>query len=60
MSSDSFKNVIYKMCLRFIYSIDMYKQNLAFNKLEDLINHKIQRNQTERNQPLHQLIFKRT
>ena len=33
MSSGSFKNVIYKMCLEIIYLIYMYKKDLASNNL---------------------------
>ena len=40
MSSDSFINVIYKMCLEIIYSIYMYKMDLALNNQQWLICHK--------------------
>ena len=35
-SSDSFKNVIYKMCSQIIYifNIPMYKEDLALNNLQ--------------------------
>ena len=44
MSSGSFKNVIYKMCLQiiYIYVICMYKEDLALNNLQWLICHKTQ------------------
>ena len=44
MSSGSFKNVIYKMCLQFIYLIYMYKQYLALNNFQGLICHKTKLN----------------
>ena len=31
MSSGSFKNIIYKMCLEIVYLIYKYKKNLALN-----------------------------
>ena len=34
MCSDSFKNVIYKMCLEIIYLLYMYKKDLALNELQ--------------------------
>ena len=34
MSSDLFKNAIYKMCLKIIYLIYMYKEDLALNNLQ--------------------------
>ena len=34
MSSGSFKNVIYKMCLEIIYPMYVYKKNLALNNLQ--------------------------
>ena len=37
MSSGSFKNVIYKICLEIIYSILMYKKSLELNNLQWLI-----------------------
>ena len=46
MSSGSFKNVIYKICLEMIYSIYMYKKYLALNNLKWLIYHKINPNET--------------
>ena len=49
MSSDSFKSVLYKICLAIIY---MYKPDLALNNLQLLICHKTQQNQntiTEKN-----------
>ena len=33
MSSESFKNGIYKMCLEIIYLMCMYKNDLALNNL---------------------------
>ena len=45
MSSDSFKNIIYKMCLEIIYIIYIYKEDLALNNLQWLIYHKAQPNQ---------------
>ena len=44
MSSGSFKNVIYKMCLEIIYLIYIYK-DLALNNLQWMIYHKTQPNQ---------------
>ena len=43
--SDSFKNVINKMCLQIIYTQYMYKQIWAINNLQWLICHKTQSNQ---------------
>ena len=40
MSSGSFKNIIYKMCLEIMYLIYMYKKDFAFNNLQWLICHK--------------------
>ena len=40
MSSGSFKNVIYKMCLEIIYLIYMYKNDLVLNNLQWFIYHK--------------------
>ena len=34
MSSGSFKNAIYKMCLKIIYLIYMYRKDLALNNLQ--------------------------
>ena len=46
MTSGSFKNVIYEMCLEIIYLIIyMYKKDLALNNLQWLICHKIRPNQ---------------
>ena len=45
MSSGSFKNVIYKMCLEIIYLIYMYKKDLVLSHLQRLICHKTQPNQ---------------
>ena len=47
MSSGSFKNFIYKMCLEIIYLIYMYKKDLVVNNLQWLICHETQPNQTE-------------
>ena len=47
ISSGSFKNVIYKMCLEIIYVIYMYKKDLALKNLQCLICHKTQPNQTK-------------
>ena len=44
MSSGLFRNVIYKMCLQIIYSIYMFKEDLALNNLQWLICHKTQPN----------------
>ena len=44
MSSSSFKNVIYKMCLEIIYLIFMNKKDLALNNLYWLICHKTKPN----------------
>ena len=45
-STDSFKNVIYKMCLqiKYIFNIYMYKEDLALNNLQLLIYYKTQPN----------------
>ena len=40
MSSDSFKNVICKMCLEITYLIYMYKEDFALNNPQLLICHK--------------------
>ena len=40
MGSDSFKNLIYKMCLEMIYLIYVYKEDLALNDLQWLKCHK--------------------
>ena len=40
ISSGLFKNVINKMCLEILYSIYMYKKDLALNDLQLLIRHK--------------------
>ena len=40
MTSLSFKNVIYKMCLGIIYLTSMYEKDLALNNLQKLICHK--------------------
>ena len=45
MSSDSFKNAIYKMCLGMIYLIYIYKMDLALNNLQRLICHETKSNQ---------------
>ena len=42
MSSSSFENFIYKMCLQIIYLIYMYKEDLSLNNLQGLICHKTQ------------------
>ena len=39
MSSGSFENIIYKMCLEIIYLIYMYKEELALNNLQLLTFH---------------------
>ena len=44
MSSGSFKNVIYKMCLPIIYLINTYKKDLALNNQQWLIYHKTKSN----------------
>ena len=49
MRSGSFKNVIYKMCFEIIYSIYMYKKDLALDKLHWFICHKTKPNQTKPN-----------
>ena len=41
-SSNSFKNVIYKMCLEIIYICNMYKQDLGSDNLQRLMCRKIQ------------------
>ena len=45
MSSGSFENIIYKMCLEVTYLIYMYKKDVELNNLKWLICHKTQRNQ---------------
>ena len=52
MSSDSFKNVIYKMYLQYIYMcvcvcvcVCVCKKDLALNNLQWLISHQTQPNQ---------------
>ena len=40
MSSGSFKNVIYKMCLEIMYLIYMHEKELTLNNLHGLICHK--------------------
>ena len=40
MSTDSYQNVIYKMCLEIIYLIYMYENDLALNNLQRLRCHK--------------------
>ena len=45
MNSESFKDVIHKMRLEIVYSIDMYKKDLALNNLQWLICHKTKPNQ---------------
>ena len=44
MSSDSFKNVIDKLCVYKAYN-NMYKEDLVLNNLQGLICHKTQLNQ---------------
>ena len=46
MNSVSFKNVIYKMCLKIMYLIYMYEKDLAINNQQWLICHKTKLNQT--------------
>ena len=46
MSTDSFKNDNYKICLEILYLIYMHK-NMALNNLQWLICHKTQPNQTK-------------
>ena len=46
MRPGSFKNVISKMCLQFIYLIYMYKEDLALNNLQWLICHKTKPKET--------------
>ena len=46
MSSGSFRQVIYKMCLEIIYLIYIYKNYLAINDLQLLIYYKTKLNQT--------------
>ena len=46
MSSSSFKNVIYKMCLEVIYLIYMYEKDLPLNYLQWFICYKTNPNQT--------------
>ena len=43
-SSVLFKDVIYKMCLKIIYLIYMYKKDLVLNNLQWLICHKTKPN----------------
>ena len=45
MRSGLFKNVINKMCFQIIYSIYMYKQDLALNNLQWFTCHKTKQNQ---------------
>ena len=45
MSSDSLKNIIYKMCLEIIYIICVYKKDWTLNNLQWLICHKTKPNQ---------------
>ena len=49
MSTGSFKNVIYKICLQIIYPINRYKEDLALNSRQRFICHKTQPNQTKLN-----------
>ena len=44
MSSGLFKNGIDKMCLKIIYLIYMYKEDLVLNNLQCLICHKTKPN----------------
>ena len=44
MSLSLFKNIINKMCLQIMYSINMHTQDLALNNLQWLICHKTKRN----------------
>ena len=39
MSTELFKNVIYKMCLEIIYLIHIYEEDLALINLQWLIYH---------------------
>ena len=50
MSSESFENVTYKMCLKIIYLIFRYKKDLALNDQQWLICHKTKPNQTPKKQ----------
>ena len=52
MSSGSFKNIIYKMCLEIIYVINMYKKDLPLNYLQRLICNETELNYTKPNQHL--------
>ena len=47
MNSDSFKNVVNKMCLEIIYLIYMHLKDLALNNLQWLIYHKTKPNHTK-------------
>ena len=47
MSTDLFKNVIYKMCLEITYLIYMYKEDLTLNNLQWLICYRTKLNQTK-------------
>ena len=47
MSSDSFKDVIYRMCLEIIYLMYMYKKDLALDNPQWLVCHKIKPNETQ-------------
>ena len=47
MSPGSFKNVFYKIYLKIIYLIYMYKQDLALNNQQRLICYKSLSNQTK-------------
>ena len=47
MCSDLFKNSIYKTCLEIMYSIYIYKKDLALDNLQWLICHKTKPNQTK-------------
>ena len=47
MSSDSLKNVIYKMCLEIMYLIYLYKKDLALNNLQGLMCHKTKSNKAK-------------
>ena len=44
MSSDTFKNLIYNMCLEIIYLEYVYEKDLALNDLQWLICHKTKSN----------------
>ena len=45
MTSGSFKNIIYKMCLDIMYLIYMYKKDLVWNNPQWFICHKTKRKQ---------------